>query len=179
MKILIKSTKTGKAKTLLVFHLKENKVSKIDVKAQMKMEYLIELINRIQIKIIEFSNTEEKRLDLHEHQFYFLRQETKVFDLPKAQLYQQNIALWNSLYEQYMNNIYEEPTPSETMLFQKKKYEKEFMEAFFKSDEWYAKDKTIARFCANEKNILSSIHKSQLNNQPNYAAKTYSEDRLL
>ena len=179
MKILIKSTKTGKAKTLLVFHLKDKKVTKVDFRVYMKMEYFMELINRIEQKVISFANSKDKRLDLEEEKIYFLRQETKPFNLPKAEIYQHNISLWNSLYEQYMQAIYEEPKPSEVTSFQKKKYEKEFMEKFFKSEEWYAKDKTIARFCANEKNILSSIHKSKLNNQPSYADKTYTEDRLL
>lgn len=179
MKILIKSTKTGKAKTLLVFHLKDKKVTKVDSKIHMLPSHLFQLFSKIEKKVIDFSNTEEKRLDLEEEKIYFLRQETKPFNLPKAEIYQHNISLWNSLYEQYMQAIYEEPKPSEVTSFQKKKYEKDFMETFFKSEEWYAKDKTIARFCANEKNLLSSIHKSKLNNQPSYADKTYTEDRLI
>lgn len=176
MKILVKTTKTGKAKTLLVFSLSENKVSKIDCKIHLSPTNLFILISKIEKKLIEFTKTEDKRIDLEDN-LYLLRQETKVFNLDKANIYNQNIRNWNALYERYMSNIYDEPLINEKRLFERKAYSLEFMESFFRSEEWFAKDKTIANFCIKEKHLLSSINQ---NTQPNYQnEEDYGADKLI
>lgn len=168
MKFHIKSTKDGRAKTLLSFQMDGDTglLSDFKINVPMKSEDFLKLTQIVfEAKI---NNNGKTQITKH---WYATR--VAVNSTSENEIMFHNSTLWRKIYEKRTGFKYAQFTSKELQVLKTQKITAQEIYDFFNCNEWFAKQKTVLKFFANiqeirDWSVRQKTGQDNTNNFPNY-----------
>ncbi|WP_338764092.1 hypothetical protein WAF17_21030 [Bernardetia sp. ABR2-2B] len=141
----IKSTKEGRAKTLLFLCINKDKsITKIDLKVDLQMKHLFILLNLVNDQLLASDSLGSDKIALSDT-VYAKRKKVRTVEQNETLGYNSN--LWRQLYKKYRPNSTKiEFRPAEVKMMSFEKWNPVELQAFFDSDYFLFKIKSIRVF---------------------------------